>query len=83
MSIPRRMGMLTDQLTLGRDHVFLVCPARDNLQRIIGQWSLQSFRLVPRRAHPDIASSCVVRITGMALGWIGSTIAFGNVVRKP
>jgi hypothetical protein len=28
-------------------------------------------------------SSCVVRITGMALGWIGSTIAFGAVVRKP
>src|SRR5258706_819489 len=28
-------------------------------------------------------SSAVVRITGMALGWIGSTIAFGAVVRKP
>jgi hypothetical protein len=27
-------------------------------------------------------SSCVVRITGMAFGWIGSTIAFGDVVRK-
>jgi hypothetical protein len=24
-----------------------------------------------------------VRITGMALGWIGSTTAFGAVVRKP
>ena len=28
-------------------------------------------------------SSAVVRMTGIALGWIGSTIAFGDVVRKP
>jgi hypothetical protein len=28
-------------------------------------------------------SSSVVRITGIALGWIGSTMAFGAVVRKP
>jgi hypothetical protein len=28
-------------------------------------------------------SSTVVRITGMAFGWIGSTMAFGAVVRKP
>ena len=28
-------------------------------------------------------SSSVVRITGIALGWIGSTTAFGDVVRKP
>ena len=27
-------------------------------------------------------SSSVVRITGIALGWIGSTTAFGEVVRK-
>jgi hypothetical protein len=27
-------------------------------------------------------SSSVVRITGIAFGWIGSTIAFGDVVRK-
>jgi hypothetical protein len=39
--------------------------------------------------HPMVAriqtsrSSSVVKITGMALGWIGSTIAFGAVVRKP
>jgi hypothetical protein len=25
----------------------------------------------------------VVRITGIAFGWIGSTTAFGDVVRKP
>ena len=28
-------------------------------------------------------SSSVVRITGMAFGWICSTTAFGAVVRKP
>src|SRR6202000_3115571 len=28
-------------------------------------------------------SSSVVRITGIAFGWIGSTTAFGAVVRKP
>jgi hypothetical protein len=28
-------------------------------------------------------SSSVVRITGIAFGWIGSTTAFGDVVRKP
>jgi hypothetical protein len=27
-------------------------------------------------------SSCVVRITGMVFGWIGSTTAFGAVVRS-
>src|SRR3954465_3317726 len=27
-------------------------------------------------------SSCVVRITGIALGWIGATTAFASVVRK-
>ena len=28
-------------------------------------------------------SSSVVRITGIAFGWIGSTMAFGDVVRNP
>jgi hypothetical protein len=28
-------------------------------------------------------SSSVVKITGMSFGWIGSTTAFGAVVRKP
>lgn len=28
-------------------------------------------------------SSLVVKITGIAFGWIGSTTAFGEVVRKP
>ena len=28
-------------------------------------------------------SSSVVRMTGIALGWIGPTTAFGDVVKKP
>jgi hypothetical protein len=31
------------------------CAARNDLQRIIGQWPLQCFCLIPRRAHPDVA----------------------------
>lgn len=34
-------------------------------------------------AHPHIAPLFVVRITGIAFGWIGATTAFGVVVRKP
>jgi hypothetical protein len=34
------------------------------------------------RIHTSRSSS-VVRITGIAFGWIGSTTAFGDVVRKP
>lgn len=34
------------------------------------------------RIHTSLSSS-VVKITGIALGWIGGTMAFGAVVRKP
>jgi hypothetical protein len=40
---------------------------------------LQDLRLILKAR----ISSSVVGITGMALGWIGSTIAFRAVVRKP
>jgi len=42
----------------------------------------QARRLRWGRAHTSRSSS-VVKITGIALGWIGSTTAFGEVVRKP
>jgi hypothetical protein len=46
--------------------------------------SLQRPSFVPRRARIQTSrSSSVIRITGIALGWIGSTTAFGAVVRKP
>jgi hypothetical protein len=62
---------------------FFVSTARYNLQRVVRQRPLQRIGLIPRRTHPNIASSSVVRITGMAFGWIGSTTAFGEIVRKP
>jgi hypothetical protein len=34
-------------------------------------------------ARIQTTCSSVLRITGMAFGWIGSTTAFGDVVRKP
>jgi hypothetical protein len=59
-------------------------PSHHDLERIIRQKSLQSLRLIPGRTHPDIScSSAVVRITGIAFGWIGATIAFGAVVKNP
>jgi hypothetical protein len=61
--------------------IFLVGPAHDNPERIIPQRSLQCLRLIPRPRIHTSRSSSVVRITGIAFGWIGSTTAFGNVVR--
>jgi hypothetical protein len=73
-----------DQLTeLSRHHIFLVCPARDNPQCIIRQRSLQCLGSSHGARIQTSYSSSVVRITGMAFGWMGSTTAFGAVVRKP
>jgi hypothetical protein len=49
---------------------------------IIRQWPLQCLRLVPPRAHQTSRSSSVIRMTGMALGWMAPTSAFGSVVRN-
>jgi hypothetical protein len=58
----------------------LVGPTHHDPERIIRQWPLQRLRFIPRRAHPDTSrSSSVVRISGMAFGWIGATIAFVSV----
>ena len=58
---------------LSRYHIFLVCPARDNPQRIIRQGSLQRLGLIPRRAHPDVAFFLRRQDDRLAFGWIGST----------
>jgi hypothetical protein len=64
--------------------IFLVDAPSDNLQCIVGQRPLQRLGFIPWRARIQTSrSSSVVRITGIALGWIGSTTAFGAVVRKP
>jgi hypothetical protein len=67
----------------GLGRIFFQVAPRNDLQGVVWQRSLKCLRLVPRRAHPDVVLSSVVRITGIAFGWIGSTIEFGVVVRKP
>jgi hypothetical protein len=59
--------------------IVFVCTPRHDLERIIRQGPLQRLRLISWRAHPHVAFSLVVRITGIALGWIGSTTAFMSV----
>jgi hypothetical protein len=61
----------------------LSAPRMTIFQRVVRQGPLQRLRLIPWRVHPDVRSSSVVEITGIAFGWIGSTTAFGEVVRKP
>jgi hypothetical protein len=63
--------------------IFLVGTPGDDLERVIRQ-RLCSARASSHGARIQTSrSSSVVSITGMALGWIGSTMAFGAVVRKP
>jgi hypothetical protein len=61
--------------------VFFVGAAGHNHQRLIPQRPLQRLRIIPWRAHPDI-TLFIGRQDHIALGWIGSTIAFGDVVRE-
>jgi hypothetical protein len=61
--------------------VFLVRAPRDDPDRVVRQRPLQRLGLVPWRQTSR--SSSVSKMTGMAFGWIGSTTAFGDVVRKP
>ena len=58
--------------------VFLVRSTHNDLQHIIRQWQL--LRLIPRGATliQTSRSSSVVRITGIAFGWMGSTTAAGR-----
>jgi len=64
-----------------RRAVFLIGATRHDPQSVSGRCkalaSSQGARIHTSR------SSSVVRITGMALGWIGSTSALGAVVRNP
>jgi hypothetical protein len=66
-----------------RGLVFLVRASHHDLDRIVVQRSLQRLSFIPRPSHPSSRSSSVSRITGMAFGRIGSTMAFGDVVRRP
>jgi hypothetical protein len=50
----------------------LIGAAHDDLERVTRQGTLQGFRFVPRRTHPDV--TLLVKITGIALGSIGHTL---------
>ena len=72
-----------NQTSSGAGDIFLVRAAHHDLQRIVRQRPLQRLRLIHGARIQMSRSSSVVRITGIAFGWIGSTTAFGDVVRKP
>jgi hypothetical protein len=61
----------------------LLGPVRRHILQIIGGNGRCSALASSQGARIHTSrSSSVVKITGMAFGWIGSTIAFGAVVRK-
>ena len=55
---------------------------RIDLERIIGNGRCRAFASSHGARIHTSRSSSVARITGIAFGWIGSTMAFGDVVRK-
>jgi hypothetical protein len=63
--------------------ILLFLAAHHDLQRIVGQWRCSALASSHGARIQTSRSSSVVNITGMALGWIGSTTAVGAVVRKP
>jgi hypothetical protein len=50
---------------------------------LINQRPLQRLRLISWRAHQTSRSSSVVKITGMAFGWIGPTAAMRALILEP
>jgi len=74
MSVTRVMPLLPD---------LPIDTARNDLGAPHRQRSLNALAHPRAHASQNVGFSSVVRITGMAFGWIGSTTAFGAVVRKP
>jgi hypothetical protein len=56
----------------------LVCATHHDFQRVLWQWPPQRLRFIPMSRH-----SSVVRITGMAFGWIGTTTGSERQVAWP
>ena len=54
----------------------------DDPERSVRQGPLQLESLVRRGRHPGLDFIGVVRITGIALGWMAPTSVFGSVVRN-
>jgi hypothetical protein len=69
--------------TLRCRNVFLFGVPRHDFQRLVWQRALHAFASSHGARIQTSRSSSVIRITGIALGWIGATIAFGAVLRKP
>jgi hypothetical protein len=67
----------------GRRHVFLVCPAGSDQHPVVRQRPLKPFVSSHGGCIQTSCSKSVVRINGIAFGWIGPTTAFGDVVGKP
>ena len=65
-----------------RRAILFVGPAHDDPERIIRQWPLQHLASSHGARIQPSRSSSVSRITCMAFGWIGSTTAFGDVVKQ-
>jgi hypothetical protein len=65
----------------GRRRIFLHA-AGDDPQRPVRQRPLQGQGFVRRAFIQVSTSSGVVRITGIAFGWMAPTSAFGSVVRN-
>jgi hypothetical protein len=63
--------------------IFLVGAAGDNLQRVIRDGRCRAFASSHGARIQTSRSSSVVKITGIAWGCIGSTTAFGAVVKNP
>ena len=80
---PNLGGAASATLISCRRPVFLVRPSHHDLERIIRQWPLQRLRLVPRRAHPDIALLIGHQDHRHRLRMDRLDDAFGDVVRKP
>jgi hypothetical protein len=69
---------------LSRGHlVLLVGAPHHDLEGLVPHRPLQRLGLFHGARIQTSRSSSVVGITGIAFGWIGSTTAFGDVVRKP
>lgn len=68
--------------TRGRP-IFLVGTAHQNLERVIRQWPPHALTSSHGPRIQTLRSSSVVRITDIAFGCVGSTMACGAVVRKP
>jgi hypothetical protein len=84
-SCARVVGFPYQQPTraLGRRPIGLLLSSHHDPQRLDRQWQLQRPRFIRGRRSQMSGSSSVVRITGIAFGWIGATTALAAVVKKP